>query len=96
MTRKKRDADTAVYIVRNPAVATRIAEPFPGMPGEPLTFQVTFTDNFRGRVKIKDGGSKIVIECGDEFSKEAFMSAMEQVFMNRNLDERRWPQENHE
>ena len=89
----RRASQTAVYTSKNPAVSTRIAEPFPGMEGERLSFQIRLSSEFCGRIRIKESGSVIIIECHDEASKNAFLSSLEEVLCARNLDERRWTQD---
>ena len=87
---RKREADTAVYSSRNNLVSAFLREPFPNKPGEPLSLTIRMLPAFIGRLKIKEGGQALVVECSDIESKDALLGVLQGILMERDLDERKW------
>ena len=87
---KKRAAKTVIYGSRNERVAIGIRETAPDSQSCPLTLSIRMSPEFRGRLAIRDGGGTIVIQCKDQSSKDALLFALQEIFFQRDLDDRRW------
>ncbi len=87
---RKKEASSAVYASKNSHVAAGIREPFEGRSGDPLQLSIRMFPAFQGRLAIRDGGGTVVITCKDAASKNALIAALQDALSRRDLDERRW------
>lgn len=87
---KRRISKTAIYGSRNKLVAAGIRESLPGGSGDPFALSIRMFPQFQGRLAIREGGGTIVIQCKDNASKDALLSALQEALTQRDLDERRW------
>ena len=87
---RKREAETAVYSARRAYCSAFLREKFRSATGEPLSLTIRMLPPFLGRIKVKEGGEAIVIECSDDASRDALLRVLQDVLASRDLDERRW------